>query len=109
SPIALSDILRNIGTALDRVEKYIDGNTSFNPKNILNGIWISVTTIREHMKRHVQDNTNLQDLLNASHEQTNRTMNDMTNFRNDCLRNVQMMEDTVCEMFMKNVGGKEDT
>ena len=44
------------------------------------------------MERHVRDNTNLQDLLNASHGQTNRTMNDMTNFRNDCLRNVQMME-----------------
>ena len=92
SPMALPDILRNIGTALDRVERYIDGDTSFNPKNTLNGIRISVTTIREHMERYVQDNANLQDLLNASHEQTNRTMNDMTNFRNDCLRNVQMME-----------------
>src|SRR5215216_90463 len=92
SPMALPDILRNIGTALDRVERYIDGDTSFNPKNTLNGIRISVTTIREHMERHVQDNANLQDLLNASHRQTNRTMNDITNFRNDCLRNVQMME-----------------
>ncbi|CAI2200434.1 15634_t:CDS:1, partial [Funneliformis geosporum] len=87
SPMALPDILRNIGTALDRVERYIDGDTSFNPKNTLNGIRISVTMIREHMERHVQDNANLQDLLNASYEQTNRTMNDMTNFRNDCLRN----------------------
>jgi hypothetical protein len=83
--MALPDILRNIGIALDRVERYIDGDTSFNPKNTLNGIRISVITIREHMERHVQDNANLQDLLNASHEQTNRTMNDMTNFRNDCL------------------------
>src|SRR5215216_3420338 len=45
SPMALPDILRNIGTALDRVERYIDGDTSFNPKNTLNGIRISVTTI----------------------------------------------------------------
>ncbi|CAI2198693.1 1078_t:CDS:1, partial [Funneliformis geosporum] len=52
SPIALPDILRNIGTALDQVERYIDGNTSFNLKNTLYGIRISVTTIREHMERH---------------------------------------------------------
>ncbi|CAI2195194.1 3062_t:CDS:1, partial [Funneliformis geosporum] len=92
SPMALTDILRNIDTALDRVERYIDGDISFNPKNTLNGIRILVTTIRKHMERHVQDNANLQDLLNTSHGQTNRTMNDMTNFRNDCLRNIQMMK-----------------
>ncbi|CAI2193372.1 19960_t:CDS:2, partial [Funneliformis geosporum] len=77
--MALPDILRNIGTALDQVERYIDRDTSFNPKNTLNEIRIS-------------DNVNLQDLLNTSYRQTNRTMNDMTNFRNDSLRNVQMME-----------------
>ncbi|GBC01045.1 hypothetical protein RclHR1_04040015 [Rhizophagus clarus] len=31
--MAIPDILINIATALDRVEAYIDGDTSFNPKN----------------------------------------------------------------------------
>ncbi|GBC00779.1 hypothetical protein RclHR1_39760001, partial [Rhizophagus clarus] len=36
--MAIPDILINIATALDRVKAYIDGDTSFNPKNTLNGI-----------------------------------------------------------------------
>ncbi|CAI2171320.1 11435_t:CDS:2, partial [Funneliformis geosporum] len=47
---------------------------------------------REHMERHVQDNVNLQGLLNASHGQINRIMNDMTNLRNDCLQGTRMIE-----------------
>ncbi|CAI2183883.1 11025_t:CDS:2 [Funneliformis geosporum] len=34
--MALPDILINIAIALDRVERYIDGDTTFNPKNTLN-------------------------------------------------------------------------
>jgi hypothetical protein len=34
--MALPDILRNIGTALDRIEGYINGNTSFDSRNTLN-------------------------------------------------------------------------
>jgi len=45
SPMALPDILRNVGTALDRIERYINGDTSFDPRNTLNGIRISITTI----------------------------------------------------------------
>ncbi len=92
SPMALPDILRNIGTALDQIEGYINGDTSFDPRNTLNGIRISITTIRRHMQNHVQDNANLQGLVNASNGQINRIMNDMTNLRNDCLRRAQMME-----------------
>ena len=86
SPMALPDILRNIGTALDRIEGYINGDTSFDLRNTLNGIRISITTIRGHMQRHAQDNANLQGLLNESNGQINRIMNDMTNLRNDCLQ-----------------------
>ncbi|CAB5386306.1 unnamed protein product [Rhizophagus irregularis] len=52
-PMALPDILRNhVGTALDQVENYIDGvDTTFNPKNTLNRIRISLTTVRGHMQR----------------------------------------------------------
>ena len=64
--IALSDILRNIGIALDRIEGYINGDTSFDSRNILNRIRISITTIREHNQRYTQENANLQDLLNVS-------------------------------------------
>ncbi|CAB5217272.1 hypothetical protein RhiirA1_458655 [Rhizophagus irregularis] len=50
--MALPDILRNhVGTALDRVENYIDGvDTTFNPKNTLNRIRILLTTVRDHMQ-----------------------------------------------------------
>ena len=51
--MAIPDILINIATALDRVEAYIDGDISFNPKNTLNGIRISLTTARGLMQRHV--------------------------------------------------------
>ncbi|CAI2200778.1 9616_t:CDS:1, partial [Funneliformis geosporum] len=45
SSIALPDILRNIGTALYRIEGYINSDISFDPSITLNGIQISVTTI----------------------------------------------------------------
>ncbi len=98
SPMALPDILRNIGTALDQVERYIDGDTSFNPKNTLNGIRISITTIRGHMERHVQDAINLQgqlntayNLLNNANGQINHFINNMANVRNECLRRTQLL------------------
>ena len=90
--MALPDILRNIGTALNRIEGYINGDTSFDPRNTLNGIRISIITIQEHNQRYAQENANLQGLLNASQRQINRIMNNMINFRNDYLRSVQMME-----------------
>src|SRR3954470_15802495 len=86
--MALPDILRNIGKALDRVERFVDGDRSINPKNTLNGIRISITTIQEHMQRHVQDAINSQDLLNTA----NRQINDIVNTRNELLRRDQMME-----------------
>ena len=46
--MALPDILINIGTALDQIEGYINGDTSFDLRNTLNGIRISITTIQEH-------------------------------------------------------------
>ena len=55
SPMALPDILRNIGTALDRIEGYINGDISFDSRNILNGIWILITTIQGHMQRYAQN------------------------------------------------------
>ena len=85
--MALPDILRNIGRALDRVERFVDGDRSINPKNTLNGIRISITTIQEHMQRHVQDAINSQNLLNTA----NKQINDIVNTRNDLLRRDQMM------------------
>ncbi|PKY43499.1 hypothetical protein RhiirA4_457494 [Rhizophagus irregularis] len=97
--MALPDILRNIGTALDRVENYIDGvDTTFNPKNTLNGIRILLTTVCGHMQRHAQDAINLQGQLNTAHNllnnangQINNFFNDMANVRNECLRRAQLL------------------
>ena len=89
--MAVPDILLNIGTALDRVERYIDGDTSFNPKNTLNGIRISLTTIRGLMQRHVQDAINSQRLLNTAFERSNDLMNDLANTRADLLQREWMM------------------
>ncbi|CAB5380045.1 unnamed protein product [Rhizophagus irregularis] len=98
STMALPDILRNVATALDRVERYIDGDTSFDPKITLNGIRISLTTVRGHMERHVQDAINLQGQLNTAHNllnnanrQINNFFNDMANVRNECLRRAQLL------------------
>ncbi|CAI2197411.1 17408_t:CDS:2, partial [Funneliformis geosporum] len=41
----LPDLLRDIATAIDRVEIYVDGDRSFDPKNTLNGIRITLATI----------------------------------------------------------------
>ena len=99
SPMSVPDILRNVGTALDRIENYIDGvDTTFNPKNTLNGIRISFTTIRGLMQRHVQDAINLQGQLNTAHNllnnangQINNFINDIANVRNECLRRAQLL------------------
>ncbi|CAB5370398.1 unnamed protein product [Rhizophagus irregularis] len=90
--MALPDILRNVGTALDRVENYIDGvDTTFNPKNTLNGIRISLTTVRGHMQRHAQDAINLQGLLHIANGRINNLMNDLANTRNDVLQRTQLL------------------
>ena len=49
--MALPELLRDIATAIDRVELYIDGDRTFDPKNTLNGIRITLTTVRTHMQR----------------------------------------------------------
>ncbi|GES74096.1 hypothetical protein GLOIN_2v1770807 [Rhizophagus clarus] len=96
--MAIPNILINIATALDRVEAYIDGDTSFNPKNTLNGIRISLTTVRELMQRHAQDAINMQGqlitahgLLNNTYGQINNLINNMANVRNECLRRAQLL------------------
>ena len=54
--MAVPDILlNNIGAALDRVENYINSDTSFDLRNTLNGIRISITIIQELMQGHIQN------------------------------------------------------
>ena len=89
--MVLPDILRNIGTALDRIEGYINGDTSFDPRNTLNGIRISITTIRGHMQRHAQNAINTQGLLNTANRQIYNIMNELTNTRNDLFQREQML------------------
>ena|SRR2546429_4404096 len=70
--MALPDLLINVGTALDRVENYIsDVDTTINPNNTLNGIRVTLTTVRGHMQRSAQDAINLQGLLNIANRQIN--------------------------------------
>ncbi|CAI2195084.1 16738_t:CDS:2, partial [Funneliformis geosporum] len=54
SPMVLSELLRDIATAIDCVKLYVDRNRSFDPKNILNSIRITLITIRIHMQRVMQ-------------------------------------------------------
>jgi len=89
--MAVPDILANIGRALDRVERYINGDTSFDPRNTLNGIRISITTIRGHMQRHVQDSINSQALLNTALARSNDLMTDLANTRAELLQRERMM------------------
>ena len=45
SPMALPGMLRDVATALDRIENYLGGDTTVNPINTLNGIRITLTTV----------------------------------------------------------------
>src|SRR6266542_5986402 len=89
--MAIPDILRNVGTALDRIERYINGDRSFDPRNTLNGIRITLTTARDHMQRHAQDAINSLGLLHTANGRINNLMNDLANTRNDCLRRNQLL------------------
>ena len=71
SPMALLGLLRDIATAIDRVKLYIDGDRSFNPKNTLNGIQLTLTTVRGHMDRVANDALHYQGLLNTANRQFN--------------------------------------
>ena len=84
--MAVPDILANIGTALDRVENYINGDTSFDPRNTLNGIRISLTTIRGLTQRHVQDLINMQNLLNTANGRIANFMAEVANRRTNLLQ-----------------------
>ena len=89
--MALPNLLANIGTALDHVERYIGGDRSINPTNTLNGIRITITNIREHMQRTANDAVNYRNLLNTANEWVNTLMNDLTATRNDLLRRTNML------------------
>src|SRR6266496_2390352 len=93
--MGISDILRNVGTALDRIERYINGDISFDPRNTLNGIRISITTIQGHMQRYVQDTINSQGLLNIANGRINNLMNDLANTRNDCLQKKSVVNSSI--------------
>src|ERR1044071_3067083 len=69
--MAVPDLLANIGTVLDRVERYIGEDTSINPTNTLNGIRITITNIREHMQKIANDAVNYRNLLNIANKRIN--------------------------------------
>jgi hypothetical protein len=91
--MAVPDILANIGTALDRVERFISGDRSINPTNTLNGIRISLTNIREHIHRTALDAVNMQGLLNTANRRINDFMGETANLRTDNLRMDQAWRD----------------
>ena len=91
--MALPDLLANIGTALDLVERSIGGNTTINSINTLNGIRITLTTIRGHMHRSALDAVNMQGLLNIANRRINNFMGEIANLRTDNLRMDQAWRD----------------
>ncbi|CAB4411172.1 unnamed protein product [Rhizophagus irregularis] len=115
--MALPDILRNVGTALDRVENYIDGmDTTFNPKNTLNGIRISLTTVRGHMQRHAQDAINLQAYNNEVNErrrwyqiaQGRQTNNQRMAFKKQNRINILAQEKAVLQILVRRRKAEAD-
>jgi len=91
SPMALSGMLRDVATALDRIENYLGGDTTVNPINTLNGIRLTLTTVRGHMDRVANDAIHNRGLLNTANRQFNNLMIDLTNTRNDIHRRDQML------------------
>ena len=90
--MAVPDLLANIGTALDRVERFIGGDTSINPTNTLNGIRLTLTNVREHMRRTANEAGNYRNLLITANERINTLMVEIGNLRTDSLRREQMMD-----------------
>ena len=91
--MAVPDLLTNIGTVLDLVEKSIGGNITINTINTLNGIRITLTTIRGHMHRSALDAVNMQGLLNTANRRVNDFMGEVANLRTDNLRMNQAWRD----------------
>jgi len=91
--MAVPDLLANIGTALDLVERSIGGDTTINPINTLNGIRITLATIRGHMHRSALDAVNMQGLLNTANRRINDFMGETANLRTDNLRMDQAWRD----------------
>src|SRR4051794_33029104 len=89
--MALPGMLRDVVTALDRIENYLGGDTTVNPINTLNGIRITLTTVRGHMHRVANEALHYQGLLITANEQFNNLMFDLTNTRNDIHQRDQMM------------------
>src|SRR5947207_955121 len=89
--MALPGMLRDVAIALDRIENYLGGDTTVNFINTLNGIQLTLTTVRGHMNRVANDALHNQDLLNTANRQYNNLMVDLTNTRNDIYRENQMM------------------
>src|SRR6266498_1029497 len=89
--MALPGMIRDVATALDRIENYLGGDTTVNPINTLNGIRITLTTVRGHMDRVANDALHYQGLLNTAHGRINNLMNELANTRNDCIRRNRLL------------------
>jgi len=83
--MAVPDLLANIGIVLNLVKMFIDGDTTINLINTLNGIRITLATIREHMHRSALDAVNMQGLLNTANRWINDFMGEIANLRTDNL------------------------
>ena len=90
--MAIPDILVNIGTALDRVETYIGGDTTINPINTLNGIRISLTTIREHMRNVANEATQNLNRLHTANRHNGELRRNLITIRNDLNRRERMWD-----------------
>src|SRR5205809_7568187 len=89
--MALPGMLRDVATALDRIENYLGGDTTVNPINTLNGIRITLTTVRGHMDRVANNALHYQGLLNIANGRINNLMNEHANTRNDCIRRNRLL------------------
>ncbi|CAI2192491.1 305_t:CDS:2 [Funneliformis geosporum] len=47
--MVLIELLRDIATAIDRVELYVDGNRSFDSKNTLNGVAVFNDSVKTNV------------------------------------------------------------
>ena len=83
--MAVPDLLANIGTALDLVERFIGGDTSINPTNTLNGIRITLTNVRGHMCRTAEEAVNMQNLHHTANTRINDLRTELANLRTDSL------------------------
>src|SRR6185295_6121225 len=69
------------------------GDTTINPINTLNGIWLTLATVRGHMHTTALEAVNMQDLFNTANRRINNCIAEIAKLKTNTLRMEQGWRD----------------